>query len=191
MKKVFIIFLLFPILLSAQNKKFKIGFDLNWEYLVTLKNNNSTYIWPENIYPLPLSLNLSLTYNLSKKFSLQTKMGHTMPFAMEQYFGFQYGVNGIYNFNKNLYISAGVMHHSNSSCECGHTSGRNQANLLFISGGLGYYIKNNIAIEINYFHSTKSKPIFYIGNQGLNDFHSFFLESMIRVSLVFGWDLKY
>jgi len=186
MKKIFVIFLLFPIILSAQDKKFKIGFSLN-SYGLILSDGNNKNETVASTLQFPLIYNLNFKYTIDKNFSLQSKLGYVLPII---YFnGFEYGITGEYNFsNNNYYATIGLMKHNNSEGE----EAALEADITFINTGLGYKVSKYFSIEAIYFYPL-NREIIYNGSLGApyikNPKYIKRIESMIYLSFVFGWDL--
>lgn len=189
MKKYLLLFLLFPISLSAQDNKFKIGFGLN-SYVLLLSDGNNDVTWSGTL-PIPLfNINLNLKYILNRSYSLQSKLGYVLG-MFGDYNGFEYGISGEYIFLKSYYASMGLMKHNNG--KIGEYAV--EANISFINGGLGYRISKYLSIEAIYFYPLNKE---IIGDD--NTYHHVLqpkpmaeairrIESMIYLSFVFGWEL--
>ena len=186
MKKFVLVFLLFPILISAQH--FKLGFDAEVSYIRVnnTKGNNSHGVAYESF--IPITFNLIAGFNFNKKFSMQAHIGKTI-IAVE-FSGFEVGLNGVYNLNKSFYASAGVLQHSNEGGSVSISHGVTFASLFMLTAGIGYKISKHFALEINYYHPTNKKLLYYYNPIFLTEGADtrFFFDYMLRMNFVFSWD---
>lgn len=187
MKKLIFLYILFPILLTAQNNKFKLGFGLVSHHLMLSDmNNNVTY---KSVLPLPpLHFGINLKYILDENFSLKSKLGFAIG-IVDDYNGFEYGISGEYNFNKNYYTSIGFMKHDNN--KMGEYAV--EANINFINAGFGYNVSKYLSIEAIYFYPLNKElisngSITYPGLQP-NPEYIRRVESMIYLNFDFYWSL--
>jgi hypothetical protein len=185
MKKILLIFLFFPILISAQN--FSFGFDTELSY-IRIRNGNSTNGLDYETF-IPITFNLIAGYNFNKKLFIQARVGETI-LAIE-FSGFEAGLDGIYRLNKDFYVSAGVLHHSNEGGEVSNSHGVTFASLFMLTAGVGYQVTKHYAFELDYYYPTAKKAIVYYNYdyQGDGFYPNSVFDYMIRMHFVFTWEL--
>ena len=175
-------FALYSMVGTAQN--LKIGFCLQAHQV---RFNTGTGILGGN--GLPLSLHFNADNKLFKDFSINGKIGRT--FHLE-FLGWEFGINGKYSFFKSLFLSMGILYHSNEGSGISNNEWTNYASLLMISPAIGVELSSVIALELSYNIPVSKKIIgggrnFYSGEEKIVN-RTF--ESMIRLGFVFGWELK-
>ncbi len=187
MKKLFFLYILFPILLTAQNKNFNAGFDVSWDNIWFDSNNNQSNIFNGFLVSIPTVYNIHFTYVHNKKISFQTKLGYVLP-LFENFGGIEYGISGKYQIYNDLFTTLGIINHSNEPSDKRHSGGSYNINLLFINFGIGYNLSKYVSAEVNYLHPTQSMPIYYERNKP-DEIVLYSVKYIVRLSLVFGWEL--
>lgn len=183
MKKILIIFFCF-ITVPAQD--FKLGFDIK-AHQIRVSDQEGNHILGGDGFPLAIHLNFA--YSPSNKIAILTKIGRT--FHIE-FLGWEFELSGKYNFYKSLYISAGLMQHSNEGGSGSNSHGTKYASILMLKGGIGFDISSITSIELDYYIPTTKKIIG--GQRGFNSsgketFFTHTFKSMIRLGFVFAWEL--
>ena len=184
MKNILTLILLYSLLTNAQN--LNLGFDVE-PHQVRINTNHGTRILGGD--GIPVSLHLDLTYKPIDKLFLIAKVGRT--FHME-FLGWEYGVNGKYEFYKPIFISVGILQHSN---EGGGVS--NEENLLFASifmiyTGIGIGVSDIFSIGINFYVPFSNKKIGKLLQQFENNnvlWENYTFKNMLRLSFVFEWPI--
>ena len=150
MAKTWIIVLIFSICINAQS--FKLGFGLEAHQINVLYPEGTRTIGGDG---LPAAFNVELTYNVFKRFSVQAKVGHTMHV---EFWGLELGLNGKYNIIGPVFITSGIMYHSNEGKSIGLTHGSEFANIFMFGAGAGINVGKTLSLEADYYIPT-SRPV--------------------------------
>lgn len=185
MKKFVLLFLFFPILISAQH--FKLGFDTELSY-VRVGSNGETFGITSDTF-IPVTFNIIFSYQFNRHFSFQTKMGETL--LCTTFSGFEIGFDGLYHFQKKFYGSLGLLFHSNEAMNPSMPHGDIFTKLYLISLGLGYIVSKHFTLGVSSFLPLSEKTIYYIENFDRNIPYStnVVIKYMLRLNFVFSWDL--
>lgn len=183
MRKFTLVFILIPFLISAQNKNFKAGFDVSWDYIWFNSNHNEHSSFNGFLASIPTVYDIHFEYVYSEKFSFQTKFGYVLP-LFENFGGVEYGIKAKYQFYNNLFAILGVMEHSNGPSDKRYSGGSYNINLFFTNFGFAYSVSKYFAVEINYVQPIQSKTIYYERNRS-DELSLYSLKSIVRLSFVF------
>ncbi len=182
-KMIMVILILFPILISAQHLKLGLDAELSYIRIISTKGNKSMGLSYDETFS-PVTFNLIIGYNLNKNLTFQTHIGKTL-IAVE-FSGFEFGLNGIYHYNKKFYASAGVLQHSNEGSGS-NSYGVSYASLFMLTAGIGYHTSKYFALELNFYYPTKRKEIIGYNklyySEGFNPRWNFYY--MLRLGFVF------
>ena len=169
-----ITFLLFCSLISnAQN--FKLGFDLEGHRISI--NEGRGVLSTEGI---PVAYHLVTMINPTNETSVQLRIGKTLH---AEFWGWEFGLSGKYNFYKRVYITAGILEHSNEGGIGSNTWGTKFASIWMLHAGLGVDVTSVISVDLNYYKSVSQKQI---GSSGK---HLYTFDSMIGLKFIFAWEL--
>ena len=179
MKKVFLVLLAIPVLISAQ--QFKFGFDTEFSYIRITDDQKTHALGYESF--IPVTFNLLLEYDVNEDISLKAHVGKTL-LAVE-FSGYEFGLGVSYKFYKPFYLSSGFMYHSNEGGDLSISHGVNFAALYLITAGVGYNFSDSFSLGLNYYFPLKKEKLIYYNFPP----QSYSFYSMLRLNFVFLWSL--
>ncbi len=180
MKRLFALILFLTTIINAQN--FKLGFDLGVHQIRTSNQFGSIGILGGE--GAPLDYHLRLIYYISKKTSLQARVGNTLNV---NFHGWEFGIGGRYLFYDPFFVSAGILEHSNEGGSGSNTWGTNFATIFMLHAGSGVEVTPGFSIEVAYYKAASKEIIG--GTHFSNLGYSRIFENMIRLSFLFEWNL--
>ena len=134
----------------------------------------------------PIDYHLRFAYYFSKKISLQARVGNNLHV---NFHGWEFGIEGKYLFYKPLFISAGLLEHSNEGGSGSISWGTAYATIFMLHAGIGIEATSNFSIEFGYYKATSKKVIGGAIDEITKEIYVDIFEYMFRLSFIFGWDI--
>jgi hypothetical protein len=158
MKSTLLILLLLTLFFTLSNdlsnaQNFKLGFDLKPQQIRISDQGGNGILGGEGV---PISFHAIAGVPLSKTISLRFEAGNTLHIDFN---GWEFGISGNYNFFSPLYLSAGILHHSNEGGSGSISWSTSYASILMLFGGLGIELSRITSIEVGYYIPTSKKII--------------------------------
>ncbi len=171
---------------STNDNKFKLGFDFEANQIRVSDKYNTSLLGSNSI---PISFHTFLSFELNQNLSCKAKVGR---YLITEFAGWEFGISWKYKLYKPLYISGGILQHSNEEDYYSNSEGTTSASILMLELGVGVDIVSFMSIELSYYLPTSKKIIG--GHRILNKSSEFeylpiTFKHMIRLGFIFDWEL--
>jgi len=184
MKKILFIVIIFSTISNSQN--FQLGFDFEI-HQIRIKNQNNSAILGGNGFPG--AFHLLVNYIPLHDITLSTKIGKTFH---TEFLGLEFGLNCKYEFFEPLYFSIGFLAHSNEGGTLDNEVDLSYATIFMSQTGIGIKASKLFSAGLDYYFPFSQKVIgreLIMPGYTSPYFEPYKFKSMIRLSLIFGWDI--
>jgi hypothetical protein len=142
------------------------------------------------MYPYFSCLQLNVALYPMERLSIEGRFGRE--FLWEHYNGFEYGLFSKYFPWKSIYITGGIAGHSNEGGDGSNSGGSSLSTLIMPAAGAGFKLAKNTSLEVlfQYAGNKKIGGSWYFGNNDEVIRVKETVEWLMKIGLVFGWDLN-
>ncbi len=183
MKCIIIYIFLYSTFAFAQN--FKLGFDLQMHQVFTNSQSGSG-----NLGDIEFGdLHLFLSEEPLNDFLLEFAIGRAL---QPEFAGWEFGLNGQYQFYKSVFLSIGILEHSNEGGTLDNEVSLSYATIFLMQTGIGIQASRIFSAKVDYYLPFSQKVIGKRLNYSVERdsiFEPYKFRSMIRLSLIFGWEI--
>ncbi len=167
------------------SQNYRLGFDFEISQVRVIDQHGSRNIL--GAQSLPVSIHLVFGYSPADNLTLNARIGDI--FAWAEFNGMEYGINAKYNFYYPLFLTGGILVHSNEGGPSSNSWRSFFATIPMIQLGTGIMIGTLFSLTVDYFIATSKKIIdSYRLYDTYDDYSNQKFESMIRFGFALGWN---